>query len=610
MDNLYNDYAQHFVDTGVRPQNFITDGDWQERFQEYPKLQTLVRRKDEWVRQHASAPMALKADLKTFDLTSLGRHFFDVIVLDPPWLEYYQRAPTHLQPKCGGDPYWTAEQIAKLPIPEIAASPSFIFLWVGDSRGLDEGRQLLVKWGYRRCEDIVWIKTNKRTNSSEGDAITLRSPRSVLQHTKEHCLMGIRGTARRSTDSHFIHCNIDTDVIVAEEPPVGSTAKPEELLHIIEHFCLGQRRLYLFGEDNNIRPGWVTVGLGLTDSNFDAKQYRSAFQLPAGHLLPPDATIDALRPKSPPPRDKPPSRAAGNGRSLHRMFPHRGPGDSTGIGGYHRPMASMGRGHTLPSRPFPAQRPHYHHYPHHHHYHYQHARPGMGRGQPRPTAHHPVSHTFSVNPSHGLHTSYPTSHHHSAPNSTDYAGYSIRHAGMGGGGPGTSALHTHFLGPSMSLGHYASNTSMNRSIGYGMPMTTVAGPGSYSSGMGSQTLTPVLNHAAQPPTLMSPYLGYLTQSIPGPRSGSWADNSGGGGGGTQPTGYHYGAVMSSPYGPAFGTTESPNEGQHLGQRSSGFHTYPEAVGAATNPSVRPPYPYHSHSPHPMQHPSNPGPPST
>ncbi|KAJ1652105.1 N6-adenosine-methyltransferase subunit mettl14, partial [Dispira simplex] len=287
-------------------------------------------------------------------------------------------------------------------------------------------------------------------------------------------------------------------------------------------------------------PGWVTVGLGLTDSNFDAKQYQSAFQLPAGHLLPPDATIDALRPKSPPPRDKPPSRAAGNGRSLHRMFPHRGSGDSTGIGGYHRPMASMGRGHTLPSR-------------------------------------------------------------------TDYAGYPIRHAGMGGGGPGTSALHTHFLGPNMSLGHYASNTSMNRSIGYGMPMTTVAGPGSYSSGMGSQTLTPVLNHAAQPPTLMSPYLGYLTQSIPGPRSGSWADNSGGG---TQPTGYHYGAVMASPYGPPFGTTETPNGGQHLGQRSSGFHTYPEAVGAATNPSVRPPYPYHSHSPHPMQHPSNSGPPTT
>ncbi|KAJ1959353.1 N6-adenosine-methyltransferase subunit mettl14 [Dispira parvispora] len=603
MDNLYNDYAQHFVDTGARPQNFITDGDWQERFQEYPKLQTLVRRKDEWVRQHASAPMALKADLKTFDLTTLGRHFFDVIVLDPPWLEYSQRAPNHVQPKCGGDPYWTMEQIAKLPIPDIAASPSFIFLWVGDSRGLDEGRQLLVKWGYRRCEDIVWIKTNKRSNSSEGDATTLRSPRAVLQQTKEHCLMGIRGTARRSTDSHFIHCNIDTDVIVAEEPPVGSTAKPEELLHIIEHFCLGQRRLYLFGEDNNIRPGWVTVGLGLSESNFDAKQYRSAFQLPAGHLLPPDATIDALRPKSPPPRDKPPSRAAGNGRALHRTFPHRGPGDSTGMGGYQRPMAAMGRGHTPASRSFPSYRPHYHQYPQHHHYHHQNARPGMTNSQFRPTVHQPVSHSFAPNPSHGLHPSYPTSHHQSASNSTDYAGYPVRHSGMGGGGPGASTVHPHFMGPSTSFGHFSSNTSMNRNIGYGgMPMTGVVGPGSYSSGMGTQTLAPVLNHAAYPPAMMSPYVGYSNQPIPGPRSGRWIDNGGGG----PPTGYHYGTAVAFPYGPPLGAPETAGGEQHLGQPSPGFHTYPEAVGAATNPS----YSYHPQSPHPMQQASNPRPPPT
>lgn len=34
--------------------------------------------------------------------------------------------------------------------------------------------------------------------------------------------MGIKGTVRRSTDGHFIHCNIDTDVIVSEEAPYNS----------------------------------------------------------------------------------------------------------------------------------------------------------------------------------------------------------------------------------------------------------------------------------------------------------------------------------------------------------------------------------------------------
>jgi hypothetical protein len=53
--------------------------------------------------------------------------------------------------------------------------------------------------------------------------------------------MGIKGSVRRATDGHVIHANCDTDIIVSEEPPLGSTAKPEELYQIIERFCLGKR---------------------------------------------------------------------------------------------------------------------------------------------------------------------------------------------------------------------------------------------------------------------------------------------------------------------------------------------------------------------------------
>ena len=38
--------------------------------------------------------------------------------------------------------------------------------------------------------------------------------------TKEHCLMGIKGTVRRSTDGDFIHANVDIDLIIDEEPVV------------------------------------------------------------------------------------------------------------------------------------------------------------------------------------------------------------------------------------------------------------------------------------------------------------------------------------------------------------------------------------------------------
>jgi len=43
--NPHNDYCQHFVDTGHRPQNFIRDVGLTDRFEEYPKLKELIRLK-------------------------------------------------------------------------------------------------------------------------------------------------------------------------------------------------------------------------------------------------------------------------------------------------------------------------------------------------------------------------------------------------------------------------------------------------------------------------------------------------------------------------------------------------------------------------------------
>ena len=34
--------------------------------------------------------------------------------------------------------------------------------------------------------------------------------------------MGIKGTVRRSTDGHIIHANVDTDIIISEEPEYGT----------------------------------------------------------------------------------------------------------------------------------------------------------------------------------------------------------------------------------------------------------------------------------------------------------------------------------------------------------------------------------------------------
>jgi hypothetical protein len=115
--------------------------------------------------------------------------------------------------------------------------------------------------------------------------------------------MGIKGTVRRSTDGDFIHANVDIDLIISEENEYGSLEKPVEIFHIIEHFCLGRRRLHIFGRDSTIRPGWLTIGPELTNSNFNADLYASYF---INNNITTGCTerIEALRPKSPPPKGK------------------------------------------------------------------------------------------------------------------------------------------------------------------------------------------------------------------------------------------------------------------------------------------------------------------
>lgn len=67
-----------------------------------------------------------------------------------------------------------------LNIGAVAAPRSFVFLWCGSSEGLDMGRSCLKKWGFRRCEDICWIRTNI---GNPGHSKNLDS-KAIFQRTK------------------------------------------------------------------------------------------------------------------------------------------------------------------------------------------------------------------------------------------------------------------------------------------------------------------------------------------------------------------------------------------------------------------------------------------
>lgn len=207
-DSLRNDYNARYVHTRARPQNYITATPEHARFSEYPKLEALLRLKHQLTQANALPPThapTLPANLPPFHA---------ILITPPATVDY--------------------EELRALQLP--AHAPGFLWLWVGTGQsgngiGLEQGRQLLAHWGYRRCEDIVWLKTNHSTpDSLEQD--------HLFHPSLEHCLMGIKGTVRRSTDPWFVHCNVDTDLLVWEGDRLDQELKPPELQSLIEvgHF--------------------------------------------------------------------------------------------------------------------------------------------------------------------------------------------------------------------------------------------------------------------------------------------------------------------------------------------------------------------------------------
>ncbi|THH01148.1 hypothetical protein EW145_g6966 [Phellinidium pouzarii] len=315
-ETIRNDYSQRYVDGGEWPQNWVIGAEMERRFEEYPKQQRLLSLKKASVAEYALPPTYLSMSTAQSAFQGLK---FDSILIDPPFSSSF-----------------TWEQLETLPIQALAADPSYVFLWVGSGagEGLERGREILGKWGYRRCEDIVWVKTNNESNKGPG---TDPPTTSLLTRTKQHCLMGIRGTVRRSTDSWFVHCNIDTDVIIWEGDPSDPTRKPPEMYQLIENFCLGTRRLEIFGRYHSLRRGWVTVTsdeLSLTPEEtremdnatpFDKEKWDAQIkELAMGgkYVVPNTSEIESLRPKSPPPR------GSGGGNTMVSAAPMSAPSNN------------------------------------------------------------------------------------------------------------------------------------------------------------------------------------------------------------------------------------------------------------------------------------------
>jgi len=203
-------------------------------------------------------------------MSTLGK--FSVIMADPPW-------DIHMEL-----PYGTMadEEMKKLDIPSLQ-DDGYIFLWV-TGRAMELGRECLKVWGYERCDELIWVKTNQLQR-------IIRTGRTGhwLNHSKEHCLVGVKG----KPDPRLFNKGIDCDIIVAE---VRATShKPDEVYGLIERLSPGTRKVELFGRPHNIQPNWITLGNQLDGVRLIEPELVRKFKIryPDGNAMPQIASLPA-----------------------------------------------------------------------------------------------------------------------------------------------------------------------------------------------------------------------------------------------------------------------------------------------------------------------------
>ncbi|WRX19545.1 MT-A70-like - like 2 [Theobroma cacao] len=224
-------------------------------------------------------PQWINCDIRSFRMDILGQ--FGVIMADPPW-------DIHMEL-----PYGTMadDEMRNLNVPALQTD-GLIFLWV-TGRAMELGRECLELWGYKRCEEIIWVKTNQLQR-------IIRTGRTGhwLNHSKEHCLVGIKGNPE-------INRNIDTDVIVAE---VRETSrKPDEMYPMLERISPRTRKLELFARMHNTQAGWISLGNQLNGVRLVDEGLRARYKAAYPHLdvqpaSPPRASameIDSTSARSP-----------------------------------------------------------------------------------------------------------------------------------------------------------------------------------------------------------------------------------------------------------------------------------------------------------------------
>ena len=172
---------------------------------------------------------------------------YQLIVADPPW-EYSNIAVcgVYNQPHY---PRMSDEQIARLPVHQLAARGGCVLLLWATGSKLDVAFDVLRRWGFRfRTVAFVWVKVTR-----SGEPVC--GPGMWTRPSTEYCLLATRGKGT----NRWVRSRRVRQVIVTQRRE--HSRKPEEFFERVDElFGKGDelRRVELFARQR--RPGWAAWG--------------------------------------------------------------------------------------------------------------------------------------------------------------------------------------------------------------------------------------------------------------------------------------------------------------------------------------------------------------
>jgi N6-adenosine-specific RNA methylase IME4 len=173
-----------------------------------------------------------------YDLPKTGA--YGVIYSDPPWT--FQTWSQKGKGKSAEQHYhcMTLDDIKALPVCDLAAKDSVLFLWATTPM-LPQAIDTMLAWGFTYKSCLAWVKLTKAGKPHFGTG-------HIFRNCVEMCLLGTRG--------HPKVLNHRTRNVLLS-PRREHSRKPDEMYPLIEEMYAGP---YLEMFARSLRPGWTAFG--------------------------------------------------------------------------------------------------------------------------------------------------------------------------------------------------------------------------------------------------------------------------------------------------------------------------------------------------------------